>query len=96
MSLTIREGSVAKNLDTLAPLVTEFNSPQCFLCTDDRNPYEIFKEGHINYLIKKLINDNHLEPHVAYRLASFSAAKHFNLKRLGLIAPGKQADIVLL
>ncbi|RPJ74795.1 MAG: adenine deaminase, partial [Alphaproteobacteria bacterium] len=45
MALIIREGSVAKNLTTLAPLVTEFNSTQCFLCTDDRNPYEILKEG---------------------------------------------------
>ena len=96
MSLIIREGSVAKNISTLAPLVTEFNSSQCFLCTDDRNPFEIFNEGHINYSIKKMINEVGLEPHVAYRLSSFSAAKHFGLKRLGLVAPGKQADIVLL
>lgn len=96
MSLIIREGSVAKNLKTLAPLVTEFNSPQCFLCTDDRNPYEIFNEGHINYLIKKMIQQMNIPAHVAYRLSSFSAAKHFGLKRLGLIAPGKKADIVLL
>ena len=96
MALIIREGSVAKNLKTLTPLVTEFNSPQCFLCTDDRNPYEIFKEGHINYLIKEMINSLGVPPHIAYRLSSFSAAKHFGLKRLGLIAPGKQADIVFL
>ncbi|MGZ3786939.1 MAG: adenine deaminase [Bacteriovorax sp.] len=96
MALIIREGSVAKNLKTLAPLVTEFNSPQCFLCTDDRNPYEILKEGHINFLIKKLINDLKTPVHIAYRLSSYSAAKHFGLKKLGLIAPGKQADIVLL
>lgn len=96
MALIIREGSVAKNLKTLAPLVTEFNSPQCFLCTDDRNPYEILEEGHINYLIKKMINELGVPVHVAYRLSSYSAAKHFGLKRLGLIAPGKKADIVLL
>ncbi len=96
MALILREGSVAKNLKTLAPLVTEFNSTQCFLCTDDRNPYEILKEGHINYMIKKLISELSIPVHVAYRLSSYSAAKHFGLKRLGLIAPGKQADIVLL
>ncbi len=96
MALIIREGSVAKNLKTLAPLVTEFNSPQCFLCTDDRNPYEILQEGHINYMIKKMIHDFKMPVHLAYRLSSFSAARHFGLKRLGLIAPGKQADIVLL
>jgi adenine deaminase len=96
MALIIREGSVAKNLKTLAPLVTEFNSTQCFLCTDDRNPFEILEEGHINYLIKKMINELHVPIHIAYRLSSYSAAKHFGLKRLGLIAPGKKADIILL
>lgn len=96
MALILREGSVAKNLKTLAPLVTEFNSTQCFLCTDDRNPFEILKEGHINFMIKKMINDLLIPVHIAYRLSSYSAAKHFGLKRLGLIAPGRQADIVLL
>lgn len=96
MALILREGSVAKNLKSLAPLVTEFNSTQCFLCTDDRNPYEILKEGHINYMIKKMISELKIPVHVAYRLSSYSAARHFGLKRLGLIAPGKQADIVFL
>ncbi len=96
MALIIREGSVAKNLSTLAPLVTEFNSTQCFLCTDDRNPYEILEQGHINFLIRKMIAELQMPAHLAYRLSSYSAAKHFGLKKLGLIAPGKQADIVLL
>jgi adenine deaminase len=96
MALIIREGSVAKNLKTLVPLVTEFNSMQCLLCTDDRNPFEIHHEGHINFLLKEMMNKHHVPPHIAYRLSSFSAAKHFGLKRLGLIAPGKQADIVLI
>lgn len=96
MGLIIREGSVAKNLKTLATLVNEFSSPQCLLCTDDRNPFEISHEGHINFLIKELINHHGVAVHVAYRLATYSAAKHFGLKRLGLIAPGKKADLVLL
>jgi adenine deaminase len=96
MAVMIREGSVARNLNTLAPLVSEFNSPQCLLCSDDRNPYELQEKGHINELVRSLILDHHIPPHVAYRLSSYSAAKHFGLKRLGLIAPGYQADIVLL
>lgn len=96
MALMIREGSVAKNVAGLAPVVTEFNSPQCLLCTDDRNPHEIHTEGHIDHIIRKMINDVKMPVHVAYRLSSFSAAKHFGLKRMGLIAPGKVADIVLL
>ncbi len=45
MAVIMREGSVAKNLDALAPLITDYSSPQCLLCTDDRNPHEIAKEG---------------------------------------------------
>ncbi|MEG1209875.1 MAG: adenine deaminase [Leclercia sp.] len=96
MALMIREGSAARNLDTLAPLITEMNSPQCMLCTDDRNPWDIAHEGHIDALIRKLINQHQVPVHVAYRLASWSPARHFGLKHLGLLAPGKQADIVLL
>lgn len=96
MGLIIREGSVAKNLKTLAPLVNEFSSAQCLLCTDDRNPFEIAHEGHIDFLIRELINKHQVPVHVAYRLATYSAAKHFGLKRLGLVAPGKKADLVLL
>ena len=96
MALMIREGSVAKNIKTFSSLVSEFNSTQCLLCTDDRNPFEILEEGHINYMIKKMIQIEKMPVHVAYRLSSYSAAKHFGLKRLGLVAPGKQADIVLV
>lgn len=96
MAVIIREGSVAKNLAALAPLVTEFSSPQCLLCTDDRNPWEIAEEGHIDYLVRTLINAHRIPLHVAYRVASWSAARHFGLRRLGLIAPGYKADIVLL
>ncbi len=96
MALMIREGSAARNLNALAPLITELNSPQCMLCTDDRNPWEIAHEGHIDALIRRLINQHQVPLHVAYRVASWSPARHFGLKHLGLLAPGKQADIVLL
>ncbi|ELR66445.1 Adenine deaminase [Photobacterium marinum] len=96
MAVILREGSVAKNLDALAPLITEYSSPQCLLCTDDRNPHEIAKEGHINYMVKRLIQHHNIPPHLAYRVASWSAAHHFGLRRLGLIAPGYKADINLV
>jgi adenine deaminase len=43
-----------------------------------------------------LIHQHNVPVHVAYRLATYSAAKHFGLRRLGLVAPGKKADLVLL
>ena len=96
MALMIREGSAARNLNALAPLINALNSPQCMLCTDDRNPWEIAHEGHIDALIRRLISQHNIPLHVAYRVASWSAARHFGLNHLGLLAPGKQADIVLL
>lgn len=96
MAVLIREGSVAKNLDALAPLITEISAPLCLLCTDDRNPHEIAKEGHINYMVKRLIEKHDVAPMLAYRVASWSAAQHFGLSRLGLIAPGYKADINLV
>ena len=96
MALMIREGSAARNLDALAPLITAMSSPQCLLCTDARNPWEIIHEGHMNALVYRLINQHQIPVHIAYRVASWSAARHFGLKNLGLVAPGKQADLVLL
>ncbi len=96
MALMIREGSAARNLDALAPLITAMSSPQCLLCTDDRNPWEIIHEGHMNALVYRLINQHQIPVHIAYRVASWSAARHFGLKNLGLVVPGKQADLVLL
>ncbi len=92
----IREGSAARNLNALAPLINKFNSPQCMLCTDDRNPWEIAHEGHIDALIRRLIEQHNVPLHVAYRVASWSTARRFGLNHLGLLAPGKQADMVLL
>ncbi|MFC6276449.1 adenine deaminase [Psittacicella hinzii] len=96
LTIFIREGSAARNLNALAPILNEYSSAAVCLCTDDRNPYEIAHEGHIDSLIRRLINQHQVAPHVAYRAASLTPANHFGLKRLGLIAPGRKADIVLL
>ena len=87
MRILIREGSVSKNLDVLSGVLTERTSPFICLCTDDRNPLDIAEEGHIDYMIKKLIAKG-VSPLAAYRAASLSAAEAFGLKDRGLIAPG--------
>lgn len=96
MAVMMREGSVAKNLDNLAPLLSESSASLCTLCTDDRNPYEIAEEGHLNYMVKRLIQHHGIPPHLVYRVASWSAAQQFGLRRLGLVAPGYQADLLLI
>ena len=74
--LLIREGSVCKDLHTLAPLITERNSPFIAFCTDDRNPLDIAEEGHLDFLIRTAISLG-APPLAAYRAASISAARIF-------------------
>jgi adenine deaminase len=95
MRVLIREGSVSKDLEALAPLLTEATSAYLCLCTDDRNPLDIAEEGHLDSMIRRLIGLG-ASPLAAYRAASLSGAEAFGLKDRGQIAPGKRADIAVL
>jgi adenine deaminase len=95
MQVLIREGTVSKDVDALAPLIDDFASPFLGLCTDDRNPLDIEKEGHVDYLVRSAIAAG-APPAAVYRAASWSAARGFGLSDRGLIAPGYLADVVLL
>jgi adenine deaminase len=95
MHALIREGSVARNLAALAPLITETTAPFTALCTDDRNPLDIAEEGHIDHLVRRAIALG--APVTAvYRAASWSAAQLYGLTDRGLVAPGRRADLLLL
>jgi len=98
----IREGTICKDLKALVSLVTTRFSPFLGFCTDDRNPLDIFREGHIDYLVRTAIRLG-ADPRDVYRVATWSAAQGFGLHKntpkwqaRGLIAPGYKADIVLL
>lgn len=95
LRVLIREGSVSKDLDALAPLLTEATSAYLCLCTDDRNPLDIAEEGHLDSMIRRLIAHG-ASPLAAYRAASLSGAEAFELKDRGQIAPGKRADIAVV
>ncbi|WP_428686694.1 adenine deaminase, partial [Roseibium sp.] len=95
MTILMREGSVSKDLEALAPILTPDVSAFVALCTDDRNPLDIAEEGHLDSMIRRLIAKG-IRPLDVYRAASWSAANAFGLKDRGVIAPGKRADIVLL
>jgi adenine deaminase len=93
--ILIREGSVSKDLHALMPIMTERLSPHIALCTDDRNPLDIAEEGHLDHMIRTAIKHG-VDPLVAYRAASISAAKAFGLRDRGLVAPGWRADLVVV
>jgi adenine deaminase len=95
ISVWIREGSVAKDLHTLAPLLTLATSTSMGFCTDDRNPLDIETEGHVDYLVRESIRLG-TPPEVAYRSAAWSVARHYGLSQKGAIAPGYEADLILL
>jgi adenine deaminase len=95
MHILLREGSIAKNVTTLAPLITDATWMRCAFCTDDRNPLEIREEGHIDHALRLAIRAG--APVIAvYRAATLGAAMAFGLSDRGLIAPGKRADLVIL
>lgn len=93
MWIMIREGTTARNLKDLLPLVTPENSRRFLFVTDDRHPRELIEEGHIDFLVRKAIEAG-LSPLLAIQMATLNAAEYFNLEGLGAIAPGYRADLV--
>ncbi|MBK9072247.1 MAG: adenine deaminase [Myxococcales bacterium] len=95
IAVWIREGSVAKDVEALAPLINAATSPYVGFCTDDRNPLDIAEQGHLDYLIRRAIALG-VPMEAAYRAASLSVARHYGLRHVGAIAPGYRADLVQL
>src|SRR5262249_54009480 len=95
MWLMIREGSAARNLETLLPLVEELHPPRGFFVTDDRDPLDLMTRGHIDSMVRQAIALG-LKPLEAIRLASYNTAQYFGLRDRGALAPGFVADMVVL
>jgi adenine deaminase len=93
--LLIREATAARNLRALIPLVAEFGSSRIAFCTDDREPEHIAEDGHVNALVRDAVALG-VKPEDALVIASFNAASCHGLPHLGAIAPGYQADLLLL
>src|SRR5438093_7613090 len=93
MWIMIREGSAARNLEALLPLVQEFGPGNCLLCTDDREPDQLLAEGHINHVMRKAVSLG-CRPYWAVVMATLFAARYHRLHQHGAVAPGFLADIV--
>ena len=93
MSIWIREGTAAKNLDDLLPLVTPANSERFAFATDDRHPWDLLAHGHLDHHVRRAIALG-LDPVIAIRLASFSCARHYGFRDRGAVAPGYRADLL--
>ncbi|MBI4676707.1 MAG: adenine deaminase, partial [Elusimicrobia bacterium] len=94
MYIMIREGTAAKNLRALLPLVNSENSRKCLFVTDDRHLEDILTQGHIDHIVRSAIKLG-VEPIRAIQMASINAAEYFGLKDLGAVAPGYRADLIV-
>jgi adenine deaminase len=95
MWVLIREASGARNLHELIPLVHEFGPHRLAFCTDDREPEHIAEEGHINSMVRDAVAAG-IAPEDALVMASLNAATWHGLRDLGALAPGYQADVLVL
>ena len=93
--IMIREGTAARNLEALAPIMFGKCADRCMFCTDDKHPSDLLEKGHIDYIIKKAVSLG-VDPIVALKAASFNAAQYFRLSDRGAVAPGYIADFAVI
>lgn len=96
MVIDARSGSFSNDLPEIIEGVKEFRYfPNLTLCTDDREPSDIIRNGHINDCIRQAVASG-LGFHRAVAAATLNAARSYGLKNLGAIAPGYIANINLI
>ncbi|HEY92418.1 MAG TPA: adenine deaminase [Dehalococcoidia bacterium] len=95
MYVMIREGSSEKNLDALLPLVTDKTYKRYFFVVDDRSCVDLLRDGDIDAVVRKAISRG-LDPVRAIQMATINTADYFGLDKLGAIAPGYFANLVVI
>ena len=97
MRVMVREGSAAKNLEAIAPLLKSIDTRNCMLVTDgDRTLRDLKDQGYVDHVLRRAIEEG-IDPVKAVQLCTINPAEWFKLDGwLGSISPGKCADIVLL
>ena len=95
MYIYIREGSTEHNIEELAPLITPLTVSRCCFATDDCHVDLLIEDGHIDRCIRKAISFG-VEPELAIRMATLSAAERFGLTDRGSLAPGCRADFCVI
>ncbi|WP_298030117.1 adenine deaminase [uncultured Dysosmobacter sp.] len=93
--IMIREGTAARNLEALTPLLCDKYAERCMFCTDDKHPNDLLEKGHIDYIVKKAISLG-VDPITAVKVACHNAARYFLLNNRGAIAPGYLGDFVVI
>jgi adenine deaminase len=95
MWIYLREGSSARNLAALMPLITPTLERRLCLCTDDRDLEDLLGEGSIDHALRMVLAGP-VDPVTGVRLATLNPAERFGLADRGAVAPGRLADLVVV
>lgn len=93
MKVLIREGSSARNFETLYSLIDEYPE-MVMLCTDDSHPDTLIYEGHIDKLIRRG-QEKGLDIYNLIRAAVINPVEHYGLN-VGLLREGDPADFIII
>lgn len=93
----MREGSTQRNMPACIKAVTEekLDSRRLLLATDDMLAEDIAKTGHMNDIIRRTIRQG-VDPVEAIQMATINSATWLGLDDIGVLAPGKLADIAVI
>lgn len=95
--LFMREGSTQKNMAECIRAVTEegMDSRRCILATDDMVAADLETVGHMNEIVRRTIKQG-VSPVEAIQMVTINPATYFGFDHVGVLAPGKQADIAII
>lgn len=93
----MREGSTQKNMAECIRAVIEegVDSRRLIAATDDMVAEDLARTGHMNWVIQRIIQRG-IDPVEAIQMATINPAAYFGLKSIGVLAPGKAADMVVI
>ncbi len=93
--IMIREGTAAKNLAALLPLIAPLTYSRCMFATDDKHPSDLLEKGHIDYIVREAIAAG-ADPILTLKVATHNAARYFLMNNKGALAGGYVADLIIL
>ncbi|MCE9645003.1 MAG: adenine deaminase [Chloroflexi bacterium] len=98
MKAVLRYGSAWHDVENQVKAITEgkLDSRRFLLCTDDSHAETLTSEGHMDRVLRHAISEG-LSPMTAIQMMTINSAEHFGLsKEMGMIAPGRWADVLLV
>ncbi len=95
VTLMLREASMARDMTRLLPDIPAAALDRCLLVTDDLLPHDLLRRGHLDAVLRRAVRTGGLDPVQAIRMVTLNAATYFGLSRVGAVAPGWRADLVV-